>query len=111
MRVGIVEKVWRDYLSVNRLKLGQVLTVGSVFEVIEMGLKVDASVNPALFEDEDTELVELAIAPEDEDKYPFVRPRSAPADLMDRPGRVITEWENMDFDERVQADPTYIDRV
>jgi hypothetical protein len=30
---------------------------------------------------------------------------------MDRPGRVITEWENMDFDERVQADPTYIDRV
>jgi hypothetical protein len=30
---------------------------------------------------------------------------------MDRPGRVIEEWENMDFDERIQADPTYIDRV
>jgi hypothetical protein len=30
---------------------------------------------------------------------------------MDRPGRVISEWENMDFDERIHADPTYIDRV
>ena len=29
--------------SVNRLKLGQVLTVGSVFEVIEMKLKMDAA--------------------------------------------------------------------
>ncbi len=76
-----------------------------------MELKVDTIVNPALFEDEDTELVELAIAPQDEDKYAFVRPSSAPADLMDRPGRVIEEWENMDFDERIQADPTYIDRV
>jgi hypothetical protein len=59
--------------------------------VIEMELKVDTIVNPALFEDEDTELVELAIAPEDEDKYPFVRPSSAPADLMDRPGRAIAD--------------------
>jgi len=33
----------------------------------------------------------LAIAPEDEDKYPFVRPSSAPADLMDRPGRAIAD--------------------
>jgi hypothetical protein len=56
--------------------------------------------------------VELAIvAPEDEDKYPFVRPSSAPADVMDRPGRIITEWENMDFDEQIQADPKYIDRI
>lgn len=107
----LVRQVRKVYLSLNRLKLGQVLTVGSVFEVIEMELKVDTIVNPALFEDEDTELVELAIAPEDEDKYPFVRPSSAPADLMDRPGRIIEEWENMDFDERIQADPTYIDRV
>ncbi|MEG4997821.1 hypothetical protein [Microcoleus sp. B4-D4] len=76
-----------------------------------MNLKVDAIGSPVSFEEEDTELVELAIAPEDEDKYPFVRPSSAPADLMDRPGRVIAEWENMDFDERIQADPTYIDRV
>ena len=76
-----------------------------------MGLMVDVGVSPVLFEDEDTELVELAIAPDDEGKYPFVRPSSAPADLMDRPGRVIGEWENMDFDERIQADPTYIDRV
>ena len=38
------------------------LTVGSVFEVIEMELKVDTIVNPALFEDEDTELVELVLA-------------------------------------------------
>jgi hypothetical protein len=51
-----------------------VLTVGSVFEVIEMNLKVDAIASPVSFEDEDTELVELAIAPEDEDKYPFVLP-------------------------------------
>jgi hypothetical protein len=93
------------------LKLGQVLTVGSVFEVIEMELKVDVGVSPVLFEEEDTGLVELAIAPEDEEKYPFVRPCSAAGDLMDRPGRVISEWENMDFDERIQADPTYIDRV
>ena len=56
-----------------------------------MELKVDTIVNPALFEDEDTELVELAIAPEDEDKYPFVRPSSAPADLMDRLGRAIAD--------------------
>ncbi|MCL1472065.1 hypothetical protein LAY57_15475 [Argonema antarcticum A004/B2] len=54
-----------------------------------MDLKVDAMVSPVLFEDEDTGLVELAIGPEDEDKYPFVRPSSAPADLMDRPGRTI----------------------
>lgn len=39
------------------------LTVGSVFEVIEMELKVDASVSAVLFEDEDTGLVELAIDP------------------------------------------------
>jgi hypothetical protein len=25
---------------------------------------------------------------------------------MDKPGRIITEWENMDFDEQIQADPT-----
>jgi len=23
----------------------------------------------------------------------------------------IAQWENMDFDEQIQADPTYIDRV
>ena len=80
VRVGIVEKIWRDYLSVNRLKLGQELTVGNVFEVIEMELKVDAIASPVLFEEEDTGLVELAIAPEDENKYPFVRPSSAPVD-------------------------------
>ncbi|MGE5656594.1 MAG: hypothetical protein ACM37W_08265 [Actinomycetota bacterium] len=62
MTVGIVGKVWWDYLSVSRLKLGQVLTVGSVFEVIEMGLMVDAIASPVLFEEEeDTGLVELAI--------------------------------------------------
>ena len=77
-----------------------------------MKLKVDVIFNPVLFEEEDTGLVELAIvAPEDEDKYPFVRPSSAPADVMDRPGRIITEWENMDFDEQIQADPKYIDRI
>lgn len=76
-----------------------------------MELRVDAIASPVLLEDEDTGLVELAIAPDDEDKYPFIRPSSVPADLMDRPGRVIGEWENMDFDERIQADPTYIDRV
>lgn len=76
-----------------------------------MELMVDVGVSPVLFEDEDTELVELVIGPEDEDKYPFVRPSSAAADLMDRPGMIIGEWENMDFDERIQADPTYIDRV
>jgi len=80
VRVGIVEKIWRDYLSVNRLKLGQELTVGNVFEVIEMELKVDAIASPVLFEEEDTGLVELAIAPEDENKYPFVHPSSDPVD-------------------------------
>jgi hypothetical protein len=95
------------------LKLGQVLTVGSVFEAIEMGLKVDAIVSPVLFEKEDTGLVELAIAPEDENKYPFVHPSSDLVDYMDRLGRAIAQWENvdMDFDERFQADPTYIDSV
>ena len=58
----LVRQVRKVYLSLNRLKLGQVLTVGSVFEVIEMELKVDTIVNPALFEDEDTELVELVLA-------------------------------------------------
>lgn len=87
------------------------LTVGSVFEVIEIELQVDAIASPVSFEEEDTGLVELAVAPENEDKYPFVRPSSAPADLMDRPGRAIAQWENMEFDERIQADPTYIDRV
>ncbi|CBN53589.1 MULTISPECIES: hypothetical protein [Kamptonema] len=43
------------------MKLGQVLTVGSVFEAVEMGLMVDAIASPDLFEDEDTRLVELAI--------------------------------------------------
>ena len=81
------------------------LTVGSVFEVMEMGLMVDAIASPVLFEEEDTGLVELAIGLEEEDKYSFVRPSSAPADLMDRLGRIIGEWENMDFDERIQADP------
>ncbi|MFB2880644.1 hypothetical protein ACE1CC_27665 [Aerosakkonemataceae cyanobacterium BLCC-F46] len=38
------------------------LTVGSVFEVVEMGLMVDAIVSSVLFEEEDTGLVELAIA-------------------------------------------------
>ncbi len=41
-----------------------------------MKLKVDVIFNPVLFEEEDTGLVELAIAPEDEDKYPFVRLRN-----------------------------------
>ena len=36
------------------------LTVGSVFEVIEMELKVDASGSPVSFEEEDTGLVKLA---------------------------------------------------
>ncbi|MGB8685853.1 MAG: hypothetical protein WCD53_00725 [Microcoleus sp.] len=36
-----------------------------------MKLKVDAIVSPVLLEDEDTELVELAIAPEDEVIYIF----------------------------------------
>jgi len=45
-----------------------------------MGIKVDAIASPALFEEEDTGLVELAIAPEDENKYPFVHPSSAPVD-------------------------------
>ncbi|MEG4089680.1 hypothetical protein [Microcoleus sp. Pol12B4] len=43
-------------------------------------LKVDVIVNPVLFEEEDTGLVELAIALEDENKYPFVRPSRDPAD-------------------------------
>jgi len=73
-----------------------------------MNLKVDVSVSPVLFGEEDSGLVELAIAPEDEDKYSFVRPSNAPADLMDRPEIIIGEWENMDFDERIQAEPTYI---
>jgi len=43
-----------------------------------MKLKVDVIFNPVLFEEEDTGLVELAIiAPEDEDKYPFVRLNNA----------------------------------
>jgi hypothetical protein len=36
-----------------------------------MKLKVDVIVNPVLFEEEDTGLVELAIAPEDEVVYIF----------------------------------------
>ena len=76
-----------------------------------MELQVDAIASPVSFEEEDTGLVELAIATEDEDKYSFVRPSSDPADLMDRPGRVIVEWENMNFDERIQTDPSYIERV
>ena len=61
-----------------------------------MGLMVDAIASPDLFEDEDTGLVELAIAA---------------TDLMDRQGRLTGEWENMDFDEQIQADPTYINRL
>jgi hypothetical protein len=60
--------------------------------LMKLKVKVDVIVNPVLLEEEDTGLVELAIAPEDENKYPFVRPSSGPADLMDRPGRVIGEW-------------------
>ncbi|MEG5170850.1 hypothetical protein [Microcoleus sp. B3-D7] len=45
-----------------------------------MNLKVDAIVSPVLFKEEDTGLVELAIAPEDENKYPFVHPSSDPVD-------------------------------
>ena len=41
--------------------------------------------SPVSFEEDDTGLVELAIAPEDEEKYPFVCPSSAQPDLMDRP--------------------------
>jgi len=48
--------------------------------VIEMKLKVDAIASAVLFEDEDSGLVELARAPEDEDKYPFVHPSSDPVD-------------------------------
>lgn len=66
-------------------------------------------VSPVLFEEEDTGLVEFAITQKDEDKYPFVCVSSAPADLMDKPGRVMGEWENMDFNEPIQADATYID--
>ena len=62
-----------------------------------MKLKVDVIVNPVLFEQEDTELVELAIAPEDENKYPFVCPSSAPADLMHRPGRAIVRMGEYGF--------------
>jgi hypothetical protein len=47
--------------------------------VIEINLKVDAIASPVSFVEEDTGLVELAIAPEDEDKYPFVRPSSVSA--------------------------------
>jgi len=74
-----------------------------------MELKLDAIVSPVLFKEEDTGLVELAIAPEDENKYPLVHPSSAPVDYTDRLGRAIAQWENvdMDFDERFQADPTY----
>jgi hypothetical protein len=79
--------------------------------VIEVNLKVDAIVSAVLFEEEDTGLVEFTIAPEDKNKYPSVHPSSDPVDLMDRPGKAIAEWKNMDFDERIQADPTYIDRV
>jgi hypothetical protein len=57
-----------------------VLTVGSVFEAIEMNLKIDAIVSAVLFEEEDTGLVELVFAPEDENKYPFVHPSSDPVD-------------------------------
>jgi len=39
------------------------------------------------------------------DRHLSVRPRSAPADLMDRPGRAFAAWENMDFDDRIQNDP------
>jgi hypothetical protein len=53
----LVRQVRKVYLSLNRLKLGQVLTVGSVFEVIEMELKVDAIVSQVGFEEEDTGLV------------------------------------------------------
>ncbi|MEG4408391.1 hypothetical protein [Microcoleus sp. MON2_D5] len=83
----------------------------SLLSARSMKLKVDVIFNPVFFEEEDTGLVELAIAPEDENKYPFVCFSSAPADLMDRPGRVITEWENMDFDEPIQADSTYINKI
>ncbi|SKB13713.1 hypothetical protein PL11201_530043 [Planktothrix sp. PCC 11201] len=38
----LLERYSGNYLSVNRFKLGQVLTVGSVFEGVEMELKVDA---------------------------------------------------------------------
>jgi len=70
-----------------------------------MKLKVDASVNPVLLEEEDTGLVELPIvAPEDEDKYPFVRPSSAPADVMDRPGRITPDWADMDFNSCVDPE-------
>jgi len=48
-----------------------VLTVESICQVVEMELKVDAIASPVGFEDEDTGLGELAIAPEDEDKYPL----------------------------------------
>ncbi|WP_377481080.1 MAG: hypothetical protein P2A85_13945 [Microcoleus anatoxicus] len=67
------------------------LTVGSVFEVMEMGLMVDAIASSVLFEDEDTGLVELAIGLDHEDKYSFVCPSSASADLSDRPGRAIAQ--------------------
>ncbi|AFZ10574.1 hypothetical protein Osc7112_6424 (plasmid) [Oscillatoria nigro-viridis PCC 7112] len=46
-----------------------------------------------------------------DDCYPSLHPPSDPPDLMDRPGKVIVEWENMNFDERIQADPSYIERV
>ncbi|MGB7895619.1 MAG: hypothetical protein WCF82_27465 [Microcoleus sp.] len=55
----------------------------SLLSARSMKLKVDVIFNPVLFEKEDTGQVELAIAREDENKYPFVCPSSAPADLMD----------------------------
>jgi len=39
----LLERYGGNYLSVNRFKLGQVLTVGSVFEGVEIGLEVDAA--------------------------------------------------------------------
>jgi hypothetical protein len=62
----LLERYSGNYLSVNRFKPGRVLTVGSVFEGVEMGLEVDAIINRILFEEENTGLVELAIEWEDE---------------------------------------------
>lgn len=44
-------------MQVNRLKLGRMLTIGSVFEGIEMELNIDAIIIAVLFEDKDTGLV------------------------------------------------------
>jgi len=57
----LLERYSGNYLSVNRFKLGQVLTVGSVFEGVEMELEVDAIICRVWFKKEDTELVELVI--------------------------------------------------